>query len=140
MKNVFTRSIALALSLSAAACGGSDSSSTAATPTVVAGPSTELFEGKLQGRGDSTFFSFTVGVTGNDSDTRVDGEHRARSRPRVAAGDRLQRHHPGHNGARPRVSTHRQQLLAGHLLRPRIRRRQRFRPCELCRTYHPHVI
>ncbi len=69
MKNVFTRSIALALSLSAAACGGSDSSSTAATPTVVAGPSTELFEGKLQGRGDSTFFSFTVGVTGNVSVT-----------------------------------------------------------------------
>ncbi len=138
MKNVFTRSIALALSLSAAACGGSDSSSTAATPTVVAGPSTELFEGKLQGRGDSTFFSFTVGVTGNVSVTlaSVTTTSTPGSTANIALGVGL-----GSPLATDcNVTTHRQRLLAGHLLRPRIRRRQRFRPCELCRTYHPHVI
>ena len=62
------RPIVLALVLSAAACGGSDSSATTA-PTEAVGPSTELFEGKLQSRGDSAFFSFTVNVAGNVSVT-----------------------------------------------------------------------
>jgi hypothetical protein len=66
MKNAFIRPIVLALALAAAACGG-DSSTTA--PTTPAGPSSELFEGKLQSRGDSTFFSFTVATAGNVSVT-----------------------------------------------------------------------
>jgi hypothetical protein len=67
MKNAFIRPIVLALALAAAACGGDDSSTTA--PTTPAGPSSELFEGKLQSRGDSTFFSFTVATAGNVSVT-----------------------------------------------------------------------
>ena len=64
MKTLRMRPIVLALALIAAACGGSDST-TSTEPTVVTGPSTELFEGKLQGRGDSMFFSFTVTTAGN---------------------------------------------------------------------------
>jgi hypothetical protein len=63
MKNAFIRPIVFALALAAAACGGDSSTTTA--PTTTAGPSTELFEGKLQSRGDSTFFSFTVATAGN---------------------------------------------------------------------------
>jgi hypothetical protein len=68
MKNAFIRPIVLALALATAACGGSDSSTTTA-PTTASGPTTELFEGKLQSRGDSTFFSFTVATAGNVSVT-----------------------------------------------------------------------
>jgi hypothetical protein len=64
MTHAFIRPIVLALALAATACGGSDSSTTT-TPTTTAGPSSELFEGKLQSRGDSTFFSFTVAAAGN---------------------------------------------------------------------------
>ena len=46
------------------ACGGSNSSTTSTTPTVVAGPSTESFEGTLT-RNGSSFFSFTVQATGD---------------------------------------------------------------------------
>jgi hypothetical protein len=63
MKHVLTRLFALMLALVAAACGGSDNATTAASTTT--GPITELFEGTLQGAGDSTFFSFTVNATGN---------------------------------------------------------------------------
>jgi hypothetical protein len=56
--------IGLAIVLGATACGGSDNSATTTTPTVVAGPQTELFEGKLDVRG-SAFYSFTVTQTGN---------------------------------------------------------------------------
>ena len=64
MRHAFARSLALTLALLAAACGGSDSASTT-TPTVTTTPTTELFEGKLQGGGDSSFYSFTVNTTGN---------------------------------------------------------------------------
>jgi hypothetical protein len=64
MKNAFLRPIVLAFALAAAACGGDDSSATAPTTTTT-GPTSELFEGKLQSRGDSTFFSFTVTTAGN---------------------------------------------------------------------------
>jgi hypothetical protein len=62
MRHRFIRPIVLALALTVAACGGSDSST---TPSTTSGPTSELFEGKLQGRGDSMFFSFTVGTAGN---------------------------------------------------------------------------
>jgi hypothetical protein len=65
MKNVLMRPIALALALAATACGGSNNSAATTTPTTVATPTAELFEGKLQSRGDSTFFSFTVNAAGN---------------------------------------------------------------------------
>jgi len=55
---------ALALAMALTACGGSDNSTTTAQPTVVAGPSTELFEGKLDLRG-SVFYSFSVQATGD---------------------------------------------------------------------------
>jgi hypothetical protein len=61
MTHAFTRPIVLALALAVAACGSSSTSPTTTTTT----PSTELFEGKLQSRGDSMFFSFTVGAAGN---------------------------------------------------------------------------
>src|SRR6516162_7017707 len=62
MTYAFTRPIVLALALAVAACGGSSDTSTSPTTP---GPSTELFEGKLQGAGDSMFFSFTVANAGN---------------------------------------------------------------------------
>jgi len=66
MRHLSKRSLVLMmLALAAAACGGSDSSSTATEPTVVGTPSTELFEGKLQGAGDSAFYSFKVNTAGN---------------------------------------------------------------------------
>jgi hypothetical protein len=65
MKNALMRSIALALALVATSCGGSDNSAATTTPTEVATPKSELFEGKLQSSGDSTFFSFTVSTAGN---------------------------------------------------------------------------
>jgi hypothetical protein len=65
MTHVFMRPIVLALVLSAAACGGSDSPAATTAPTETLAPSVELFEGKLQTRGDSTFFSFTVRTAGN---------------------------------------------------------------------------
>src|SRR5438067_923177 len=52
-----------ALALMAAACGGSDTSSTATTPSVITGPTTSLFEGQLD-PGGSAFYSFTVMSTG----------------------------------------------------------------------------
>jgi len=55
---------AIALATAVAACGGSDNSATTTTPSVVVGPQTELFEGKLDLRG-SAFYSFTVSDTGN---------------------------------------------------------------------------
>jgi hypothetical protein len=46
------------------ACGGSDSTPASTTaPTVVTGPSTELFEGTITPAG-SAFYSFTVTTTG----------------------------------------------------------------------------
>jgi len=54
---------AIGLATAVAGCGGSDNSATTATPTVVTGPQTELFEGKLDLRG-SAFYSFTVLDTG----------------------------------------------------------------------------
>ncbi len=46
------------------ACGGSDATSASTTaPTVVTGPSTELFEGTIAPAG-SAFYSFTVTTTG----------------------------------------------------------------------------
>jgi hypothetical protein len=63
MKNQVLRPIVLAFALAAAACGGDDSSTTA--PTTTSGPTSELFEGKLQNRGDSTFFSFSVTTAGD---------------------------------------------------------------------------
>jgi hypothetical protein len=45
------------------ACGGSDDS-TATTPTVTAGPQSQLFEGQLD-VGGSAFYSFTVQSTGD---------------------------------------------------------------------------
>jgi len=62
MTHAFTRPIVLALALAMAACGSSDSST---SPTTTTTPTTELFEGKLQSRGDSMFFSFTVSTAGN---------------------------------------------------------------------------
>ena len=57
--------IALAsLLLAAAACGGGDTPAT--TPTAIAGPQTQLFEGTLA-PGGSAFYSFTVDQTGNAS-------------------------------------------------------------------------
>jgi hypothetical protein len=76
MKNASTRLplpvlvvlvVLVVLAVLAPACGGSD---TPATPTTTAaGPSAELFEGKLQGAGASAFYSFTVGTAGNVSVT-----------------------------------------------------------------------
>jgi hypothetical protein len=63
MKHVCMRPIVLALAVMAAACSGD--SSTPTTPTTTSLPTSELFEGKLQSRGDSIFFSFTVNVAGN---------------------------------------------------------------------------
>jgi hypothetical protein len=65
MTHAFTRFLALTLALAAAGCGGSDNSAATTQPTVISGPTTELFEGKLQGSGDSSFYSFTVTTTGN---------------------------------------------------------------------------
>ena len=61
MRHAFLRPIVLALAIAVTACGSSDNSTSPTTTT----PSTELFEGKLQGAGDSMFFSFTVGTAGN---------------------------------------------------------------------------
>ena len=61
MRHAFLRPIVLALAIAVTACGSSDNS-TSPTTTM---PSTELFEGKLQGSGDSMFFSFTVSAAGN---------------------------------------------------------------------------
>src|SRR5262249_1087047 len=61
MRHAFLRPIVLAIAIAVTACGSSDNSTSPTTTT----PSTELFEGKLQGAGDSMFFSFTVGTTGN---------------------------------------------------------------------------
>ena len=55
---------AIALAMALTGCGGSDNSTTTAAPTVVTGPSTELFEGKLDLRG-SAFYSFSVQATGD---------------------------------------------------------------------------
>ena len=54
---------AVALALMLSACGGSDTSSTATTPSVITGPTTSLFEGQLD-PGGSAFYSFTVTSTG----------------------------------------------------------------------------
>ena len=61
MRHAFLRPIVLAIAIAVTACGSSDNSTSPTTTT----PSTELFEGKLQGAGDSMFFSFTVGTAGN---------------------------------------------------------------------------
>ena len=55
---------AIGLATALAACGGSDNSTTTTQPTVITGPSTELFEGKLDLRG-SAFYSFSVQATGD---------------------------------------------------------------------------
>ena len=55
---------AVGLATALAACGGSNQSATSTTPSIVAGPQTELFEGKLDLRG-SAFYSFTVRDTGD---------------------------------------------------------------------------
>ena len=55
---------AVALALAMSACGGSDSTSGVTTPTLISGPQTVLFEGKLD-VGGSAFSSFTVSTTGN---------------------------------------------------------------------------
>jgi hypothetical protein len=62
MRYAFLRPIVLALALAMAACGGDNSSTTSPTAT---GPSSQLFEGQLQSRGDFQFFSFTVTAAGN---------------------------------------------------------------------------
>jgi len=54
---------AVALALAMSACGGSDSGTTTA-PTVTSGPTTQLFEGRLQ-VGGSAFYSFTVTTQGD---------------------------------------------------------------------------
>lgn len=59
LKKLFALALALALS----ACGGSDSTSSTAAPTVSAGPQTVLFEGTLD-VGGSAFYSFTVTTEG----------------------------------------------------------------------------
>jgi hypothetical protein len=64
MRHASNRLLVLMLALAAAACG-SDNSSTPVEPTVVGTPSSELFEGKLQGAGDSAFYSFKVTTAGN---------------------------------------------------------------------------
>ena len=53
----------LALALAISACGGSDTSASATAPSVVTGPVTALFEGKLD-PGGFAFYSFTVTTTG----------------------------------------------------------------------------
>jgi hypothetical protein len=60
------RPIVMVFVLAMAACGGDDTSTT--TPTTT-GPSSQLFEGQLQRRGDFQFFSFTVTTAGNVSVT-----------------------------------------------------------------------
>jgi hypothetical protein len=67
MTHVLRRPLVLILALLVVSCGGSDDS-TSTTPTAT-GPTSELFEGKLQGPGDATFYSFTVGTAGNVSVT-----------------------------------------------------------------------
>jgi hypothetical protein len=52
-----------ALALMASACGG-NSTTSASAATVITGPSTVLFEGKLA-VGGSTFYSFTVSTAGD---------------------------------------------------------------------------
>ena len=57
------RLAAVVFALVLSGCGGSDTSSTTTTPSVITGPSTQLFEGKLD-PGGSAFYSFTVSSTG----------------------------------------------------------------------------
>ena len=59
---ILALTIAVVVALAAVACGGADST-TATTPTVTTGPSTQLFEGQLS-VGGSAFYSFTVTTTG----------------------------------------------------------------------------
>jgi len=65
MRHAFLRPIVLALALAMTACGND----TSTTPTTTTGPTSEIFEGQLQGPGGSQFFSFTVGTAGNASIT-----------------------------------------------------------------------
>jgi len=55
---------AVALALTLAACGGSSENTAATAPTVTAGPTSALFEGKID-VGGSAFYSFTVMTTGD---------------------------------------------------------------------------
>jgi hypothetical protein len=64
MRHAFILPIVIALALAMAACGND---TTTAPTTTTPGP--ELFEGQLQSRGDSQFFSFTVTTAGNVSVT-----------------------------------------------------------------------
>ena len=66
MRHALLRPIVIAFALVMAACGGDDTSTTTPTPT---GPSSQLFEGQLQNRGDSQFFSFAVTTAGDASVT-----------------------------------------------------------------------
>jgi len=63
MNGTLKKLAALAFALALPACGGSDSSATSTTPSVVSGPTTELFEGALT-PGGSAFYSFTVATSG----------------------------------------------------------------------------
>jgi hypothetical protein len=54
---------AVVCALAFSACGGADTSATDTTPSITAGPSTELFEGTLD-PGGSAFYSFMVSGTG----------------------------------------------------------------------------
>jgi hypothetical protein len=64
MRHAFLRPIVVALALAMTACGND----TSTTPTTT-GPSSENFEGQLQGPGASQFFSFTVSSAGDASIT-----------------------------------------------------------------------
>ncbi|HKF68563.1 MAG TPA: hypothetical protein VKB36_18575 [Vicinamibacterales bacterium] len=65
MRHAFLRPIVFALALAMTACGND----TSTTPTTTTGPTSEIFEGQLQGPGGSQFFSFTVSSAGNASIT-----------------------------------------------------------------------
>ena len=60
MRHAFLRPIVFALALTMTACGND----TSTTPTTT-GPTSENFEGQLQGPGGSQFFSFTVSSAGD---------------------------------------------------------------------------
>ena len=55
---------AIAFALTLAGCGGSSENTAATAPTITAGPTSALFEGKID-VGGSAFYSFTVTTTGD---------------------------------------------------------------------------